>query len=106
MPYQRAHTMHKIKLAHGGQIVIPEAMLQKLNLKDGDELICEEHNGALLLGPRAAQIQHALDLFRERFPPITGRSAVEELLAERREEAIREEQEAQDELNRKNCRNR
>lgn len=106
MPNQRAHTMHKITLSHGGQIVIPEVMLQKLNLKDGDELICEERNGALLLEPRAAQIQNALDLFRERFPPISGRSAVEELLAERREEANREEQEAQDEFNRKSSRNR
>lgn len=99
MSHQGVHTMHKIKLAHGGQIVIPEAMLQKLNLKDGDELICEEHNGAMFLATRRAEIDRARTLFREWFPPIPGRSAVDELLAERREEAAKEEQEAQDELN-------
>ncbi|MDT8399490.1 MAG: AbrB/MazE/SpoVT family DNA-binding domain-containing protein [Pseudomonadales bacterium] len=89
--------MNILKLSQGGRIVIPADLRQKLNLQEGDELICEERGGELVLATKPTRIRRAQELFQEWFPIEPGRSLVDELMAERRAEVARDDQEAQDE---------
>lgn len=92
------------KMSQNGRVVIPAELRQKLDLQEGDELICEERNGELVLATRSARLRRAQELFQEWFPIEPGRSLVDELMAERRAAAAKEEQEAQDEHTRNNHR--
>lgn len=94
MPYLEEYAMSTVKMSQGGRVVIPAELRQKLNLHEGDELICEERNGELVLATKIARIRRAQKLFQEWFPIEPGRSLVDELMAERRAEAAKEEQEA------------
>lgn len=89
--------MNLTKLSQNGRIVIPAELRQQLNLKEGDELICEARDGELVLSTKAARSRRAKQLFKEWFPVEPGRSLVDELLTERRAEVAKEEQESEDE---------
>lgn len=61
-------------------------------MREGGELICEVRDGELVLSTRAKRLQDSLALFRETFPQlVNGPSLADELIAERRAEAAREE---------------
>lgn len=92
--------MNTVKMSQGGRVVIPAKLRQRLNLQEGTELFCEERDGELVISTRLARIRRAQRLFQQWFPTEPGRSLADELIAERREEVAREEQESQDELHR------
>ena len=78
----------KTKIHEGGRLVIPAAYRKALGLKPGDEvqLLLEDDEIRLLSTRRA--ITRAQAFTRKLVPK--GRSMVEDLLRERREEAARE----------------
>lgn len=77
------------KLTNGNRVVIPAAIRKSLGLRVGDALtLILQNNGEVRLLTQAEAVRQAQKLVRERIPK--GRSLVEELLAERREEAGRE----------------
>jgi AbrB family looped-hinge helix DNA binding protein len=87
------HTEHySIFLGERGRLVLPAKLRQHLNLQPGDRLIASvDDEGAIRL-ISARDLAHQLrGLFADIAP---GRSLVDELIAERREEARREEEEA------------
>lgn len=79
---------HKLRIGPGGRVVIPAAVRRRLGVKVGDQvLLTEESHGHLLTTHRLA-VRRAQDYFGRIKKP--GESVVDELIAERREEAKRE----------------
>jgi AbrB family looped-hinge helix DNA binding protein len=81
-----------ITLGERGRLVLPARLRRHLNLQPGDRLIASvDDEGAIRL-ISARDLAHQLwGLYADVAP---GRSLVDELIAERREEARREEEEA------------
>ena len=76
------------KIAEGGRIVVPSAFRKALGLKPGDAvvLVLKDDEVRLLTPERA--IRRAQEIVRRYVPE--GKSLVDELLEERREDARRE----------------
>lgn len=66
-----------------GRVVIPAALREQLDIKDGDQLIWTARNGELVATTRRAQLMKAQALFQE-FVPKNSPSLADELIAERR----------------------
>ena len=80
----------RVKVGPSGQVELPTAMREALNLKDGDVLFARLEGGEIhLLTPRAAMLR-AQALVRQFVPE--GISLVDELLEDRRREVERERQ--------------
>lgn len=78
-----------VKLSEGGRIVLPAKVRRALDLKCGDELLVLVEDGEIRLMTRLQGIRRAQRLLA---PYLEGRgSLVDELIAERRAEAAREE---------------
>ncbi|MBA4179491.1 MAG: AbrB family transcriptional regulator [Anaerolinea sp.] len=78
-----------VRLSEGGRIVLPAKVRRALDLKCGDELLVIVDDGEILLMTRMQGIRRAQRLLA---PYLEGRgSLVDELIAERRAEAAREE---------------
>ena len=78
-----------VKLSEGGRIVLPAKVRRALDLKCGDELLVLVEDGAIRLMTRAEGIRQAQ---RIAAPYVMGApSMADELIAERRAEAAREE---------------
>ena len=76
------------KVSEGGRIVVPSAFRKALGLKTGDPVIVVlDDEEVRLLTPRRA-IRRAQEIVRKYVPE--GQSLVDELIDERREEALRE----------------
>ncbi len=93
----------KTRLSANGRVVIPAAIREQLGIKPGDTVLMEAQDGVLLIESyptRVARIQR--DLAHLRRPGIL---ASDELIAERREEARREEAEFQRSLEEERLRN-
>ena len=86
----------RVKINDQGRIVIPASMRQELGLKGGDTLVLSVSDGRLVaVTPRQllGEAQRVLAPFR----PKPGEPLwSDELIAERRREAAREEAEAQE----------
>ena len=81
----------KARISPNGRIVIPAAIRQQLGVKPGDPILMDVEDGVLRLESypsRIARIQHELAQY---IPP--GVSLADELIAERRTEARREQEE-------------
>ena len=81
----------KAKLSSNGRIVIPAAIREQMGARPGEELYMNLEDGVLKIETypaRIARIQRELAPYR-----IPGVLASDELIAERREEARREEEE-------------
>jgi AbrB family looped-hinge helix DNA binding protein len=93
----------KTSLSANGRIVIPAAIRQELGIAPGDTLLMEVENGVLRIETypaRIRRIQREVAQFA-----IPGVLASDELIAERREEFRREEEEmARDEADREHWR--
>jgi len=77
------------KLTNGNRVVIPAVIRKSLGLRVGDAVtLVLQNNGEVRLLTQAEAIRQAQQLVRQQIP--ANRSLVEELLAERREEAGRE----------------
>ena len=77
------------KLTDGNRVVIPAAIRRSLGLKVGDTVtLVLQNKGEVRLLTQAEAVRQAQALVRQQVSE--SRSLVEELLAERREEASRE----------------
>jgi AbrB family looped-hinge helix DNA binding protein len=85
----------KTKLNSNGRIVIPAAIREALNIKPGDTLLLEASGGVL----RIESFERKLREIQNEIIRLVGpdRSLADELIAERREEARREQMELESE---------
>ena len=80
----------EVNLGRQGRLVIPAALRRSLGFEEGDTLVAREDAGRLVL-EKPETIKQRL---KTRFAQVPqDRSLVDELIAERREEAKREEAE-------------
>lgn len=75
-------------LAENGRIVIPASVRQALGMEPGEELILSLGEDELRITTQRLRLAKIKAQIRKRIP--AGRSLVDELIAERREEAKRE----------------
>ena len=78
----------KTKMGQSGRVVIPGEYRRKLGLRSGDEIILHLDDEGLHLYTPAQAVARAQALVRRYVPE--GRSLSDELISERREEAVRE----------------
>jgi len=81
----------KTSLSPNGRIVIPAAIRQEMGLAAGDALLMDVEDGVLRIESYTARIRRIQREFAPYIKP--GVLASDELIAERREEARREEEE-------------
>ena len=81
------------KVIAGGKIVIPADLRRELGIKEGDSLVVErDTEGGLTIKTYAQVVREVQRDFAAMSKPYSG-SVVDDLLAERRAEAAREEAE-------------
>jgi AbrB family looped-hinge helix DNA binding protein len=85
----------KTVLAANGRIVIPVAIREELGFKPGETLVMEVHEGKLWVESFDARLAQIQDELLRIFGP--ERSLSDELIAERRAEARREQEESDQE---------
>lgn len=71
-----------------GRMLIPADIRQQLNIGPGDEVIIEVHDGQMTVSTFQAVLRELQDEIKRHAKP--GGSVVDELLAERRNDAARE----------------
>jgi AbrB family looped-hinge helix DNA binding protein len=77
--------MLQMKMSDGGRVVMPAEIRQALGLKEGDAVLWSLVDGEARVTSRAQRIRQAQALVRQHVP--AGLSLVDELIAERRQEA-------------------
>ncbi|MDX3900517.1 MAG: AbrB/MazE/SpoVT family DNA-binding domain-containing protein [Sphingobium sp.] len=83
---------YSAKLIAGGKIVLPAELRRELGFNEGDRLVIEREGDSLVIKSYAQVIREVQAEFRKLVPP-GGPSMVDELIAERRAEAAREQEE-------------
>jgi AbrB family looped-hinge helix DNA binding protein len=78
----------RTRLAQGGRIVIPKEMRERLGVEIGDQLNLELRGDSLTVTSSQAALRRLQKRLKKLIPP--GVSLVDELIAERREEAKNE----------------
>jgi len=78
----------RLRINENGRVVIPAAFRKELGIKSGDEVILRLDDGELRITTMKQRIERAQRHARQYVKP--GVSLVDELIAERREEAKRE----------------
>ena len=78
----------KTKIGEGGRVVVPAKYRKALDLKPGDDVILVLEDGEVRITTLPRVIQRAQEMVRRHNPE--GRSLVDELIQERRDEADRE----------------
>jgi AbrB family looped-hinge helix DNA binding protein len=78
----------RVRINENGRVVIPAAFREALGIKPGDEIILRFEDDELRITTMKRRIERAQRRARRYLKP--GVSLVDELLAERREEAKRE----------------
>lgn len=78
-----------LKIGPDGRVLIPSDWRQAMELMDNDTLVAHLHEGELRLQGSAVGLQRARAIARKFIRP--GESIVDELIADRREEVLREE---------------
>jgi AbrB family looped-hinge helix DNA binding protein len=81
-----------VRIAPGGRVVIPAEFRKALGVGVGDDMVIELKDDELRLRSRHAAIKKVQAMVRKHIPG-EGRSLADELIAERRAEAAREERE-------------
>jgi AbrB family looped-hinge helix DNA binding protein len=76
------------KVAHGGRIVIPAEIRKQLEIEVGENVNLEVENGSLRVTSSRAALRRLQDRLRKFVPE--GVSLVDELIADRKEEAANE----------------
>lgn len=94
----KASTRAKTRISSNGRIVIPAAIRQLLGVKPGDPVLMEVEDGVLRIESYPTMIARVQRELAQFIPP--GVSLADELIAERREEARREQEELDRELGR------
>lgn len=78
----------KVRMGNNGRVVIPAEYRKKLSLEPGTDLLLRVEGDELRLMTTASAIKRAQNLVRTYVPE--GYSLVDELIAERRAEAMHE----------------
>jgi AbrB family looped-hinge helix DNA binding protein len=78
----------RLRLNENGRVVIPAAFRRALGIKPGDEVILRVDDGELRISTLRSRLERAQRHVRKYVKP--GVSLVDELIAERRQEAKRE----------------
>jgi AbrB family looped-hinge helix DNA binding protein len=78
----------RVRMNENGRIVIPSNVRKALGIRPGDEVILELDEHEVHLTTLRQRIAKAQEMVRKHVPP--GVSLVDELIAERQEEAKRE----------------
>jgi AbrB family looped-hinge helix DNA binding protein len=84
---EQAGAVVEVSMGRQGRLVIPVALRRSLGLSEGDTLVARQEEGRLVLEKPEAIKQRMLARFA-RVP--AERQLVDELLAERRQEALRD----------------
>ena len=79
---------HQVKLSREGRVLIPAAVRVELGIGEGSSLCLAVEDGEIRLFDRVRALKRARDIARKYKLP--GKSVVDELLRERRDEARRE----------------
>ena len=79
---------HAVRIGPGGRLVIPAQLREKLDVKPGDTVWLEEEQGEVRITSVRQAIRHAQGLVAQQV--ASERSLVDELIAERRDEAARQ----------------
>jgi AbrB family looped-hinge helix DNA binding protein len=88
--HNMAHTERRITVGERGRVVLPSTVRRELDLKPGTHmLLSTENDGSLRLRPYRVVAEQSRGLLHG----LPGESMVDELLAERRAEADREDAE-------------
>jgi AbrB family looped-hinge helix DNA binding protein len=87
---RRVHAI-RVKVGPKGRVVVPAPIRRELGIQEGTELMARVEGEGIVLEPRSVALRRLQALVREAVPE--GVSLVDELIAERREEARREEAE-------------
>jgi AbrB family looped-hinge helix DNA binding protein len=85
-------TTAKARVNEQGRIVIPAEIRRKMDIKPGETVLMEFEDGILKIESHRARIRRIQEEFKKYAKP--GVLASDELIAERREEARREMEEA------------
>jgi len=91
---QKARKWWRAQMGPDGQLVIPEEIRQELGLDEGETVVMQIKDGKLQIWSLHQAIRRAQEHMRQYIIP--GQSVVDELIAERRAEAAREEAEARE----------
>ncbi len=84
--------MYSIKMSEGGRVVVPAEVRRALSVTEGETLVGELRGGEFVLTTKRAKLEAARALFQKYCPPVPGKSLADELIAERRAEAAREDE--------------
>jgi len=98
-----SHLHAKAPLSPNGRIVIPASIRQELGFAPGDTLLMDVEDGVLRIESYAARIRRIQQEFAKYAKP--GILASDELIADRREEARREEEEFERQIEQERLRN-
>ncbi len=79
---------HAVRIGPGGRLVIPAQLREKLDVKPGDTIWLEEEQGEVRITSVRQAIRYAQELVAQQV--ALERSLVDELIAERRDEAARQ----------------
>lgn len=85
--------MYAMKISEGGRVVVPAEIRKALDIKDGDTVLWELKDGEAHLTTRREHLMEAQKAFMSLFPD-RSRSLVDELIADRRAEAVQEDDDA------------
>ena len=91
MALKQAKKGKGLRLGKQGRVVIPAHLREALGLKEGDALIARVEDGKLVMETPEQALARFRAYVRSHVPP--GVSLVDELIAERREEARKEAEE-------------
>lgn len=80
--------MAHLTMAENGRVLIPAEFRAALGLKEGGAVVVRMEDGALVVEALEASIRRVQDSMKQYAKP--GKSLVDELLTERRQEAERE----------------
>jgi len=89
-------TPTKTKIGANGRIVIPAAIREELGIKPGDPVVMDVEDGVLRIESYPTMIARIQRELAQYLP--AGVSLADELIAERREEARREQEESDREI--------
>ncbi|HLX10671.1 MAG TPA: AbrB/MazE/SpoVT family DNA-binding domain-containing protein [Thermoanaerobaculia bacterium] len=86
-----ADDIFRVAVESGGKVVLPAAVSESLGVKEGDYLVLRaQRDGTVVMISLKQVVNQAMGHFRDVAP---GRSLADDLIADRRKEALRESEE-------------
>lgn len=83
-------TQSHVKVANNGRLVLPAALRAEVGFPDGGDFLARVENGVIILEPHKKALERVRNLVQQYAPAGEGESVVDELIAERHAEAVRE----------------